>query len=100
MERYLGHVVQLPAVVETTGTIVMATRGTRAAPLGERVSGGGYRDKVPLLDGPGRARARRVGHAPRLPRRRGIPLGLEAPQLTPVLPGVGLARGWAYAANA
>jgi hypothetical protein len=100
--EYLWHVDQLPYVVETTGTIAVAVRGVQAAKLTERVSGGGYVDNVPLVDGPEARNARAVWDALRgylvVAASR---LGVEAPQLPPGLPDdVELAREWAYTANA
>ncbi len=102
VDQFLWHVDQLPIVVETTGTIMLAVRGIRAAPLKERVSGGGYVDNVPLVDGPESRNARAVWDALRgylvVASSR---LGVEGPQLPAVLPDdVELARQWAYAANA
>lgn len=101
VEEFLWHVDQLPYVVETTGTIVMAARGVRAAPLTERVSGGGYYDNMPVVDGPESRNARAVWDTLRgylvVATSR---LGVEAPQLPSQLPDVELAREWAYAANA
>jgi hypothetical protein len=101
VEEFLWHVDQLPHVIETTGTIVMAVRGVRAAPLTERVSGGGYIDNMPVVDGPESRNARAVwatlrGYLVVASSR----LGVEAPQLPSQLPDVELAREWAYAANA
>ncbi|MGW9345565.1 hypothetical protein ACWGR3_28850 [Streptomyces albidoflavus] len=101
VERFLWHVDQLPALVETTGTIVMAARGVKAAPLKERVSGGGYVDNVPLVDGPESRNARAVWDATRayITCASGH-LGVEGPLLPPGLPDdVELARLWAFAAN-
>lgn len=102
VEEFLWHVDQLPHVIETTGTIAMAVRGIRAAPLTERLSGGGYIDNVPLVDGPESRNARAVWDALRgylvVATSR---LGVEAPALPPGLPDdVDIAREWAYAANA
>ncbi len=101
VDKFLWHIDQLPVVVETTGTIMMATRGLRAAQLTERVSGGGYRDNVPLVDGPESRNARAVWDTLRgylvVASSR---LGVEGPQLPAGLPDVDLAREWAYAANA
>lgn len=101
VDRFLWHVDQLPALVETTGTIVAAVRGIRAAPLTERLSGGGYIDNIPLVDGPESRNARAVWDSLRayliVASSR---LGIEAPMLPATLPDVELAREWAYAANA
>lgn len=102
VDRFLWHVDQLPNLVETTGTIALAVRGIRAAPLTERVGGGGYIDNVPLVDGPESRNARAVWDALRgylvVASSR---LGLESPMLPRGLPDdVELAREWAYAANA
>ncbi|HEY9310269.1 MAG TPA: hypothetical protein VIP82_20895 [Microbacterium sp.] len=101
VERFLWHVDQLPSVVETTGTIAVAARGVHAAPLRERVSGGGYIDNIPLVDGPEARSGRAVWSALRgylvVASSR---LGVEAPQIPAGLPDdVELARQWAYAAN-
>lgn len=102
VDQFLWHVDQLPHVIEATGTIAMAVRGIHAAPLKERVSGGGYIDNIPLVDGPESRRARAVWDALRgylvVASSR---VGVEAPQLPSGLPDdVELAREWAYAANA
>lgn len=101
VDRFLWHVDQLPVVVETAGTILVATRGIRAAPLTERLSGGGYIDNMPIIDGPESRNARAVWDA--LRRYLTVAasrLGLESPTLPPGLPDdTQLAREWAYAAN-
>lgn len=102
VDRFLWHVDQLPALVETTGTIALAARGIRASQLTERVSGGGFYDNIPLVDGPESRNARAVWDALRgylvVASSR---LGLEAPALPAGLPDdVELAREWAFAANA
>lgn len=102
VDQFLWHVDQLPVVIETAGTIVAVNRGIRAAPLRERLSGGGYVDNIPLVDGPESRNARAVWDALRgylvVAASR---LGVEAPQLPAGLPGeVDAAREWAYAANA
>lgn len=50
-ESFLWHVDQLPVVIETTGVLVLPH--LRAAKLQEKVSGGGYIDNIPIVDGPG-----------------------------------------------
>lgn len=101
VDRFLWHVDQLPAVVETTGTIVMASRGIRAAVLSDRITGGGYRDNVPLVNGPESRNARAVWDTLRAYLTvASSRLGVEAPQPPAALPDVELAREWAYAANA
>jgi hypothetical protein len=50
-ERYLWHIDQLPLIVQTTGVLVMPH--LRAVKIQERVSGGGYIDNIPVVDGPG-----------------------------------------------
>lgn len=102
VDRFLWHVDQLPALVETTGTIALAVRGVRASQLTERVTGGGFYDNIPLVDGPESRNARAVWNALRgylvVAASR---LGLEAPALPAGLPDdVELAREWAFAANA
>lgn len=101
IERFLWHVDQLPAVVEVTGTIVVAARGIRAAPIQERLTGGGYVDNMPLVDGPEARNGRAVWDATRAYiARASSHLGIEGPQLPPALPDdVEVAREWAYAAN-
>ena len=100
--RFLWDVDQLPALVETTGTIALAVRGACASQLTERITGGGFYDNVPLVDGPESRNARAVWDALRsyliVASSR---LGLEAPGLPAGLPDdVELAREWAFAANA
>lgn len=102
VDRFLWHVDQLPALVETTGTIALASRGIRASQLTERITGGGFYDNIPLVDGPESRNARAVWNALRgylvVAASR---LGLEAPALPATLPDdVELAREWAFAANA
>lgn len=102
VDRFLWHVDQLPALVETTGTIALAVRGVRASQLTERITGGGFYDNIPLVDGPESRNARAVWDALRgylvVASSR---LGLEAPALPARLPDdVELAREWAFAANA
>lgn len=102
VDRFLWHVDQLPALVETTGTIALAVRGVRASQLTERITGGGFYDNIPLVDGPESRNARAVWDALRgylvVSSSR---LGLEAPGLPVGLPDdVELAREWAFAANA
>lgn len=102
VSRFLWHVDQLPAVVETTGTIALAARGLRASQLSDRISGGGFYDNIPLVDGPESRNARAVWDALRgylvVASSR---LGLESPELPSGLPDdVELAREWAFAANA
>lgn len=101
MQRFLWHVDQLPNLVEATGTIVVAARGIRAAPIQERLTGGGYVDNMPLVDGPESRNARAVWDATRAYiAKASSHLGVEGPILPPVLPDdVQLARDWAYAAN-
>lgn len=102
VDQYLWHIDQLPNVIETAGTIVAATRGIRAAPLRERLTGGGYIDNIPLVDGPEARNARAVWEALRayliVATSR---IGVEAPALPAALPNeLDAARDWAYAANA
>jgi hypothetical protein len=102
VDRFLWHVDQLPALVETTGTIRLAVRGLQAAVLHERVSGGGYIDNIPVVDGPESRNARAIWDAMRrylvVASSR---IGVEGPQLPAMLPDeVDVAREWAYAANA
>jgi hypothetical protein len=101
VDRFLWHVDQLPSVVETTGTIVIAARGVRAAPLHERISGGGYIDNIPIIDGPESRNARAVWQTLRTYLTTAAShTGIEAPLLPPNLPDdVEVAREWAYAAN-
>lgn len=101
VDKFLWHVDQLPNVVEATGTLRMARTSVRAAPLRERVSGGGYVDNVPVVDGPESRNARAVWAALRsylvVAASR---TGIEAPVLPANVPDdVELARQWAYAAN-
>lgn len=101
VRRFLWHVDQLPAVVEKSATIVLAVRGLRAAPLHEKVGGGGYIDNIMVADGPESRDARAVWDATRayIACASGH-IGVEGPALPPVLPDDSdLARGWAYAAN-
>lgn len=102
VDRFLWHVDQLPALVETTGTIAVAVHGIQASQLRERVTGGGFYDNIPLVDGPESRNARAVWDSLRgylvVASSR---LGLEAPTLPVGLPDdVELAREWAFAANA
>lgn len=101
VERFLWHVDQLPAVIEITGTIVVAARGIRAAPIQERLTGGGYVDNMPLVDGPEARNGRAVWDATRAYiARASSHLGIEGPLLPSALPDdVEVAREWAYAAN-
>jgi hypothetical protein len=99
--RYLWHVDQLPRVVEAAGTIVMASRGLRAAPLTERLTGGGYVDNIPVTDGPESRNARAVWDALRAYLTVcSSRIGVEAPLLPAALPeDVDAARMWAYRAS-
>lgn len=101
VEQYLWHVDQLPNVVEATGTVAMAPRRLRAQQLHERVSGGGFIDNMPVVDGPEARNAVAVWNALRAYLTvASSRLGVEGPQLPPALPDdVELARQWAYAAN-
>jgi hypothetical protein len=101
VEQYLWHVDQLPNVVQATGTVAMAPRRLRAAQLKERVSGGGYIDNMPVVDGPESRNATAVWNALRAYLTVAASrLGVEGPALPPNLPDdVELARQWAYAAN-
>lgn len=98
---FLWHVDQLPNVVEATGTVAMAPRRLRAQQLRERVSGGGYLDNMPVVDGPESRNAVAVWNALRAYLKVASPrLGVEAPDLPPSLPeDTELARQWAYVAN-
>lgn len=100
-QRFLWHVDQLPNLVEATATIIVVSRGIRAAPLRERLTGGGYIDNMPVVDGPEARNARAVWDATRAYiAKASSHLGIEGPQLPPGLPDdVELARQWAYAAN-
>ena len=102
VDRFLWHVDQLPTVIETAGTVVAVSRGLRAAPLRERLSGGGYVDNIPLVDGPESRNARAVWDALRgYLVTAASRLGMESPQLPAALPDdVDISRDWAYAANA
>ncbi|NLP82622.1 hypothetical protein HF576_02050 [Microbacterium sp. CFH 90308] len=101
VDQYLWHVDQLPNVVQATGTVAMAPRRLRAAQLRERVSGGGYIDNMPVVDGPESRNAAAVWQVLRsyltVASSR---VGVEAPILPPGLPDdIELARLWAYSAN-
>jgi hypothetical protein len=98
---YLWHVDQLPNVVQAVGTVAMAPQMLRAAQLRERVSGGGFIDNMPVVDGPESRYAAAVWHALRayltIASSR---LGVEAPTLPTSLPDdVDTARRWAFIAN-
>lgn len=99
--QYLWHVDQLPNVVQAVGTIAMAPQRLRAAQLRERVSGGGFIDNMPVLDGPESRNAAAVWHALRAYLTVAASrLGVEAPDLPPSLPDEpDLARQWAFVAN-
>jgi hypothetical protein len=99
--QYLWHCDQLPNVVEVTGTVAMAPRMVRAQQLRERVSGGGFIDNIPVVDGPESRMAGAVWHALRgylsVASSR---LGVEAPTLPAAMPDdVDTARRWAFVAN-
>lgn len=99
--QYLWHVDQLPNVVQAVGTVAMAPQMLRAAQLRERVSGGGFIDNMPVVDGPESRYAAAVWHALRayltIASSR---LGVEAPALPTSLPDdVDAARRWAFIAN-
>jgi hypothetical protein len=101
VEQYLWHVDQLPNVVQATGTVAMAPRRLRAAQIQERVSGGGYIDNMPVVDGPETRNAAAVWNALRAYLTVAASrIGVEGPMLPPSLPDdVEVARQWAYAAN-
>lgn len=101
VDQYLWHIDQLPNVVEATGTVAMAPQMLRAAQLRERVSGGGFIDNMPVVDGPESRNAAAVWQALRAYLAvAGSRIGVEAPLLPPQLPDdLDLARRWAYAAN-
>lgn len=98
---FLWHVDQLPYVVETTVTLVVASRGLRAQQLTERVTGGGFYDNIPITDGPEGRNAAAVWQALRgYLTAAASRVGVEAPKLPSAVPGESdLARDWAYAAN-
>jgi len=99
--QYFWHVDQLPNVVQAVGTIAMAPQRLRAAQLRERVSGGGFIDNMPVVDGPESRNAAAVWNALRAYLTVAASrLGVEAPALPPTLPDEpDLARQWAFAAN-
>ncbi|MDD7930091.1 hypothetical protein [Microbacterium thalli] len=101
VDSFLWHVDQLPYVVETTVTLVVASRGLQAQQLRERVSGGGFYDNIPIADGPEGRNAAAVWQALRAYLVAAASrIGIEAPELPPAVPGESdLARDWAYAAN-
>ncbi|MFF2631981.1 hypothetical protein ACFVR6_03770 [Microbacterium sp. NPDC058021] len=101
VEQYLWHIDQLPNVVEASGTVALATHGLKAAQLKERVSGGGYIDNIPVVDGPESRNARAVWDTLRAYLTAASSrIGVEAPNLPPMLPDdVAAARWWAFAAN-
>ncbi|MBD8218228.1 MULTISPECIES: hypothetical protein [unclassified Microbacterium] len=101
VEQYLWHVDQLPNVVQAVGTVAMAPQRLRAAQLRERVSGGGFIDNMPVVDGPESRNAAAVWQALRAYLSVAASrLGVEAPALPPSLPDEpDLARQWAFAAN-
>lgn len=99
--QYLWHVDQLPNVVQAVGTVAIAPQRLRAAQLRERVSGGGFVDNVPVVDGPEARYAAAVWHALRAYLTVAASrLGVEAPALPASLPDdPDIARRWAFAAN-
>lgn len=99
--QYLWHVDQLPNVVQAVGTVAMAPQMLRAAQLRERVSGGGFIDNMPVVDGPESRYAAAVWNALRAYLTvASSRLGVEAPALPASLPDdVDLARRWAFVAN-
>lgn len=101
VDSFLWHVDQLPYVVETTVTLVVASRGLRAQQLTERVTGGGFYDNIPIADGPEGRNAAAVWQALRAYLVAAASrIGVEAPELPATVPGESyLARDWAYAAN-
>lgn len=101
VEQYLWHVDQLPNVMEAVGTVAMAPRRLRAAQLREKVSGGGYVDNIPVVDGPESRNAAAVWNALRAYLTvASSRLGVEVPSLPATRPDdVDLARQWAYAAT-
>lgn len=99
--RFLWHCDQLPLVVESSATIIIAIGHVRAQQLKERVGGGGYVDNLPIVDGPESRDARAVWDATRayIACASGH-LGLEGPLLPPYLPDdADVARRWAFIAN-
>ncbi|MDQ1174190.1 hypothetical protein QE430_002497 [Microbacterium testaceum] len=101
VEQYLWHVDQLPNVVQAVGTIAMAPQSLRAAQLRERVSGGGFIDNMPVVDGPEFRNAAAVWHALRAYLNTAASrLGVEAPAIPVMLPDEpDVARQWAFVAN-
>lgn len=101
VEQYLWHVDQLPNVVQAVGTAAMAPQRLRAAQLRERVSGGGFIDNMPVVDGPESRNAAAVWHALRAYLTTAASrLGVEAPDLPTLLPDDSdIARQWAFVAN-
>lgn len=99
--QYLWHVDQLPNVVQAVGTVAMAPQRLRAAQLRERVTGGGFIDNIPVVDGPEFRNAAAVWHALRAYLTTAASrLGVEAPALPALLPDEpDLARRWAFVAN-
>jgi hypothetical protein len=100
VERFLYHVDQLPLVIEPTGYLMIPSlKASRTDQV--KITGGGYVDNVPIVDGPGAKRTRAVWHALRAYLgAASSAIGVEAPVLPATVPDdVTLARDWAYAAN-
>jgi hypothetical protein len=99
VDRFLWHVDQLPLLVEKTGFLVIPT--LRAARLQEKVSGGGYVDNLPIVDGPGARDTIAVWAALRAyVASASSHLGVKAPEVPASVPDdVDVARHYAYAAN-
>lgn len=103
VERFLWHVDQLPLLlIEPSGYLALTSlHTTRWGLESERVSGSGYIDNVPIVDGPEGRRSRAVWEALRAYLAAASSrVGVEAPVLPVSVPNdLTLARDWAYSAN-